>query len=78
MGIMLLLGLKVLDYESKIWKSLSYHIKSLANLEVFKTIIKNWDGVSRSCPARINWYLAAFVNFQTFKIIKLCFLDRYF
>ena len=30
----------------KIWKSLPYHIKSSKNLETFKTVIKNWDGVN--------------------------------
>ena len=29
----------------KIWNSLPYHIKSSKNLESFKTVIKNWDGV---------------------------------
>ena len=29
----------------KILSSLTYHIKSSENLESFKTVIKNWDGV---------------------------------
>ena len=33
-------------YASKIWNSMPYHIKNLENLEVFKTIIKKWYGVS--------------------------------
>ena len=32
----------------KIWESLPYHIKSSKNLESFKTVIKNWDGVKKS------------------------------
>ena len=30
----------------KIWNSLPYHIKSSKNLETFKTVIRNWDGVN--------------------------------
>ena len=30
----------------KIWNSLPYHIKSSKNLETFKTVTKNWDGVN--------------------------------
>ena len=33
----------------KIWNSLPCHIKSSKNLETFKTVIKNWDGVSCKC-----------------------------
>ena len=33
----------------KIWNSLPYHIKSSKNLESFKTVIKNWDGVNCKC-----------------------------
>ena len=33
----------------KIWNSLPYHIKSSKNLETFKTVIKNWDGVNCKC-----------------------------
>ena len=33
----------------KIWNSLPYHIKSSTNLETFKTVIKNWDGVNCKC-----------------------------
>ena len=36
-------------YGSKIWNSLPFHIKSSDNLEVFKKIIKNWNGVSCKC-----------------------------
>ena len=36
-------------YRSKIWNSLPYHIKSAENLETFRTLIKNWDGVSCNC-----------------------------
>ena len=33
----------------KIWNNLPYHIKSSKNLETFKTVIKNWDGVNCKC-----------------------------
>ena len=33
-------------YGSKIWNSLPFHIKSSENLEAFKNIMKNWNGVS--------------------------------
>ena len=36
-------------YGSKIWYSLPFHIKSSENLEAFKNIIKNWNGVSCKC-----------------------------
>ena len=36
-------------YGSKIWNSLSFHIKSSENLEAFINIIKNWNGVSCKC-----------------------------
>ena len=33
----------------KICNSLPYHIKSSKNLETFKTVFKNWDGVNCKC-----------------------------
>ena len=33
----------------KIWNLLPFHVKSSENLEVFKNIIKNWNGVSCKC-----------------------------
>ena len=33
----------------KIWNSLPYHIKSSKNLQTFKNVIKNWDGVNCKC-----------------------------
>ena len=33
----------------KIWKSLTFHIKSSENLIVFKSLLKNWNGNSCSC-----------------------------
>ena len=33
----------------KILNSLPYHIKSSKNIESFKTVIKNWDGVNCKC-----------------------------
>ena len=36
-------------YEPKIWNSLSFHAKSSENLDAFKNIIKNWNGVSCKC-----------------------------
>ena len=32
-----------------IWNSLPFHIKSSEDLEAFKNIIKNWNGVSCKC-----------------------------
>ena len=29
----------------KIWNTLSYHIKTSENIDIFKKIIKNWNGV---------------------------------
>ena len=43
-------GKKILRiFGLKIWNSLPYHIKSLKNLESFKTLVKNWDGVDYKC-----------------------------
>ena len=36
-------------FRSTIWNSLPYHIKSSKDLETFKTVIKNWDGVNCKC-----------------------------
>ena len=36
-------------YGPEIWNSLPFHIKSSENLEAFKNIIKNWNGVSCKC-----------------------------
>ena len=36
-------------FGSKIWNSLPPHIKSCANLETFKRVIKNWDGITCNC-----------------------------
>ena len=33
----------------KIWNSLPYHILFSKNLELFKTVAKNWDGVTYKC-----------------------------
>ena len=30
----------------KIWKNLSYHVKSSENLDNLKSLLKNWDGNS--------------------------------
>ena len=46
----------------KIWNSLLYHIKSSKNLEAFKTVIKNWDGVNCKC-----------VIFKKLNCISICF-----
>ena len=40
-------GLRI--FGPKIWNSLPYHIKFSKNLETFKTVIKNWDGVNCKC-----------------------------
>ena len=39
-------------YGPKIWNSLPFHVKSSENLEAFKNIIKNWNGVSCKCKVR--------------------------
>ena len=36
-------------YGPKMWNNLPYHIKSSENLETFKTMIKNWNGVTCKC-----------------------------
>ena len=36
-------------YRPKIWNLLPFHVKSSDNLEAFKKIIKNWNGVSCRC-----------------------------
>ena len=36
----------------KIWNNLPYHIKSAENLNVFKNLIKKWNGSSCSCNVR--------------------------
>ena len=33
----------------KIWNSLPYHILFSKNLELFKTVAKNWDSVTYKC-----------------------------
>ena len=48
-------GYKSLRYcGPKIWNSLPFHIKFSENLEAFKNIIKNWDGVSCKCKVCQN------------------------
>ena len=46
-------------YGPKIWNSLPFHIKSSENLEAFKSIIKNWNGVSCKCKVCQYHYLLA-------------------
>ena len=36
-------------YGPKIWNSLPFGIKSSENLEAFKNVLKNWNGVSSKC-----------------------------
>ena len=36
-------------FGSKFWNSLPYHIKSSENLELFKMIIRHWNGTRCSC-----------------------------
>ena len=33
----------------KVWNLLPVHLKSAENLETFRRLIKNWDGVSCKC-----------------------------
>ena len=37
------------SFGSKIWNSLPPHIQSSENLETFKRVIKNWDGINCNC-----------------------------
>ena len=37
----------------RIWNSLPFHIKSAENLSLFKSLIKNWNGVSCKCAVCI-------------------------
>ena len=39
------------SFGPKIWNSLLPHIKSCENLEAFKRVMKNWDGISMQRPA---------------------------
>ena len=39
------------SFGPKIWNSLPHHVKSAENLETFKKIINNWNGVSWNCVA---------------------------
>ena len=60
----------------KIWNSLPYHIKSSKNLESFKTVIKNWDGVNCKCvickkSQTIFLFLFTFLLFLTIIFIHL-------
>ena len=37
------------SFGPKIWNSLPRHIKPCENLETFKRVIKNWDGITCNC-----------------------------
>ena len=37
------------SFGPKIWNSLPHHVKSAENLETFKKIINDWNGVSCNC-----------------------------
>ena len=37
------------SFGPKIWNSLSRHVKTAENLETFKKIVNNWNGVSCIC-----------------------------
>ena len=39
----------IISFGLKIWNSLPRHIKSCENLETFKRVIKNWDGITCNC-----------------------------
>ena len=36
-------------YGSNVWNSLPSHIKTSENLILFKSLMKNWNGISCSC-----------------------------
>ena len=48
-------------YWPKIWNSLPFHIRSSENLEAFKNIIKNWNGVS--CKCKLCQYHEVLANY---------------
>ena len=37
------------SYGPKIWNALPFSIKTAENLKAFKTLIKKWNGASRTC-----------------------------
>ena len=37
------------SFGSKIWNSLPRHVKFCENLETFKRVIRNWDGITYNC-----------------------------
>ena len=37
------------SFEPKIWNSLLHYLKSAENLETFKKIVNNWNGMSCNC-----------------------------
>ena len=64
------LGDKSLRYYGlKIWNSLSFHIKSSENLEAFKNIIRNWDGIS--CKCKVWKYHQVLANYFKHNILRL-------
>ena len=42
---------------AKIWNNLPYHVKSSANRDIFKNLLRNWDGSSCKCNLCKKWYL---------------------
>ena len=72
----------------KIWNSLPPHIKSNENLETFKTVIKNWDGITCNCRVCKSWPSKLFQKLteailtlrkiQSFNLILWCgnFVER--
>ena len=60
-------GTKTLSYlDSKVWNSLPYHIKSSENLIVFKTLIKNWNGIVCSFKVCKKWNYTLSASFLPF------------
>ena len=55
----------------KIWNNLPYHIKSSKNLETFKTVIKNWDGVNCKCIS-ICFHLSFFPYYNNIYSFNVC------
>ena len=59
------------SFRPKIWNSLPFHIKSCENLETFKRVIKNCDGMTCNCRVCKN-YLSKIFQEHTEQEHNLC------
>ena len=51
----------------KVWNNLPYHIKSSQNLEMFKSMIKQWNGSLCKCLIYGRWYIFILATFYSRK-----------